>query len=115
MSRKVFSIIMNKNVPWTLEKWHLRTSFRKAGFHVAEDAITLPEKAITGPDLSLQEKEFLVTIKINNTEEFQVRCRIHHWSTKVTEKLPYIFEHWKIPREPLFAVDMTEVTEEKKS
>lgn len=97
MSKMVLAVIMNKDVPWTLEPWHIRASFRKCGYNVAEEAITLPSKPITGPDLSLQEKEFYVTITINNLEKFKVKCRIHHWSTKITDRLPYVYEHWKLP------------------
>lgn len=55
---------MNKDVPWTLEPWHVKASFRKAGFHVAEDAIQIPSKPITGPDMSLEDKEFYVTVTV---------------------------------------------------
>lgn len=55
---------MNKDVPWTLEPWHVKASFRKSGYHVAEDAIQLPSKAIQGPDMNLQDKEFFVTVTV---------------------------------------------------
>lgn len=105
MSGIVLSIIMNKDVPWTLEPWHLRASFRKAGFHVAEDAITLPSKPITGPDLSLQDKIFYVTVTVNNVETVKVKCKVHHWSTNIVERLPYEVEHWKKTPEFLFPED----------
>ncbi|CAK1550544.1 unnamed protein product [Leptosia nina] len=101
LSRIVLQITMSKTTPWKLEPWHIRTSFRKAGFVVPEDAITMPSKEITGPDLSLQEKEFYITVKINNKEEVNVRCRIHHWATGL-ERLPWDEFHWKKPLEPLF-------------
>lgn len=93
---------MNKDVPWTLEPWHVRASFRKAGFHVAEEAITLPGKPISGPDLSLENKHFYVTVTINNVEMVKVKCKVHHWSTEITERLPYVPDHWKLVSEPLF-------------
>lgn len=65
LSRLVLQISMSKTQPWTLEPWHIRTSFRKAGFVVPEYAITMPPVTIRGPDLSLQEKEFFVTVKVS--------------------------------------------------
>lgn len=38
-------------------------------------------------------------------ETVKVRCRIHHWSTQITEKLPHVPEHYKTPKEPLFPED----------
>lgn len=67
LSRLVLQITMSKTQPWTLEPWHVRTSFRKAGYVVPEHAIIMPTVSITGPDLSLQEKEFIVTVKVSKT------------------------------------------------
>lgn len=64
LSRLVLQITMNKHEPWTLEPWHVSTSFRKAGFVVPEHAIKMPTQQIKGPDLSLQDKEFYVTVKV---------------------------------------------------
>ncbi|CAG4957604.1 unnamed protein product [Colias eurytheme] len=100
LSRLVLQITMSKTTPWKLEPWHIKTSFRKAGFVVPEHAITMPPIEINGPDLSLQEKEFFVTVKINNKEEVNVRCRIHHWATGL-ERLPWEEFHWKKPLEAL--------------
>ncbi|CAH2045348.1 unnamed protein product, partial [Iphiclides podalirius] len=100
LSRLVLQITMNKTEPWILEPWHIRTSFRKAGYVVPEHAIKMPPIQIKGPDLSLQHKEFYVTVQINNTEEVNVRCRIHHWAAGV-DKLPWEEFHWKKPREAL--------------
>ncbi|XP_045776412.1 39S ribosomal protein L9, mitochondrial [Maniola jurtina] len=100
LSRLVLQITMSKTQPWTLEPWHVRVSFRKAGFVVPEHAITMPPVTIKGPDLSLQEKEFAVTVKVNNKEEVNVRCRIHHWATGL-ERLPWVPYHWKEPKEAL--------------
>ena len=65
LSSLVLQISMSKTQPWTLEPWHVRTSFRKAGYVVPEYAITMPPVTIKGPDLSLQEKEFYVTVKVS--------------------------------------------------
>jgi large subunit ribosomal protein L9 len=55
---------MNRETKWTLEPWHIRVSFRKAGIILPESAITLPEKKISGPDLNLEGKDFIVTITV---------------------------------------------------
>ncbi|KAL4715067.1 hypothetical protein ACJJTC_014414 [Scirpophaga incertulas] len=100
LSRLVLQITMNKLEPWILEKWHVRVSFRKAGFVVPEEAIEMPSIVIKGPDLSLQEKEFYVTVTINKTEKVNVRCRIHHWATGL-DRLEWSEFHWKKPLEAL--------------
>lgn len=94
---------MSKDMPWTLEKWHIKASFRKAGIHIPEDAITMPERPISGPNLDLEEKEFYVTLTINNREQVKVRCRLHHWSP--LDKIITTYEFWKQPSEPIFPED----------
>lgn len=95
---------MNKDHPWVIEPWHIKASLRKCGYNVAEEAITLPETPIEGPDLQKQNKEFYVTITVNNLEKARLKCRIHHWSTEASERLPYAYQHWKEPAEPLFGL-----------
>lgn len=97
----ILSIVMNKDQPWVIEPWHIKASLRKAGYHVDEKTITLPVEKITGPDLLKQNKEFFVTVTINNLETARVKCRIHHWSTDPSERLPYVPFHWKESSEPL--------------
>lgn len=105
LQNRVFAIVMNKNHPWVIEPWHIRASLRKCGYFIKSDnSIELPTEKITGPDLTMQNKEFTVIVTINNTEKANVKCRIHHWSTDPSERLPYVFEHWKEESEPLFAV-----------
>lgn len=96
------AVIMNKDHPWEIKPWHIRASLRKAGYYVKEECITMPEQAITGPDLKKESKDFYCTITINNLEKARLRCRIHHWSTDPSERLPYVAEHWKLDAEPLF-------------
>lgn len=55
---------MNKEMPWTLKPWHVKTSFRKCGYHVPEDTITIPSKPIQGPNMDLEGKEFFVTVVV---------------------------------------------------
>ncbi|KAJ0173625.1 hypothetical protein K1T71_010774 [Dendrolimus kikuchii] len=101
LSYIVLQITMSKTQPWVLEPWHIRASFRKSGFFVPEYAIEMPPHEIKGPDLTLQSKEFYITVTINKTEKVNVRCRIHHWATGL-ERLPWEENHWKKPYEALF-------------
>lgn len=112
LSRHSLSVVMNKDHPWTLQPWHIKASFRKSGLIVPEHTITLPKQQITGPDLALENKQFYVTVtvynshqynaqplifvrfQINKSETVDVRCRLHHWSTDVTERLPYLENFW---------------------
>lgn len=103
LSHKRISIVMSKDMPWTLEKWHVKANFRKAGIYIPEDAITMPEKPISGPNLDLEEKEFYVTLMINNREQVKVRCCLHHWSP--LNKIVKTHEFWKQPNEPIFPED----------
>ncbi|KAG7165087.1 39S ribosomal protein L9, mitochondrial-like [Homarus americanus] len=102
LSSRVISVSMNMKNPWKVEPWHVRVAFRKAGIVLPEEALTLPSNPIVGPDLSLQEKEFLVKVKVNNKEEAPVRCRIHHYATNPRERIPWKGFHWEYPAEPLF-------------
>lgn len=102
LSTRVIHVSMNMKKPWRVEPWHVRVAFRKAGIIVPEEAITLPSQPIEGPDLSIQNKEFLVKVKINNKEEAPVRCRINHCTSKPSERLPFIPFHWQYMAEPLF-------------
>lgn len=104
LQNRVFAIVMNKDHPWVIEPWHIRASLRKCNYYISsDDAIELPAEKITGPDLTKQNKEFVVTVTVNKTEKAKVRCRIHHWSTDPSNRLPYVLEHWKQEAEPLFA------------
>ncbi|XP_014262058.1 39S ribosomal protein L9, mitochondrial [Cimex lectularius] len=105
LNRLILNVIMNKDVEWTLEPWHLRVAFRKAGCILPQNSIILPEKPIKGPDLSLENKMFLVKVKINNKEIATVRCLLHHWSTNPADKLPYIVNPWFNEPEPMFEED----------
>jgi large subunit ribosomal protein L9 len=95
-------VLMNKDIPWTVEPWHIRMSFRKAGIHVPEDAISLPDTPICGPNIELENKFFEVTVTINSTEKVPVKCIIHHWSTYVSDKLPRAEEVAEKQRMPAF-------------
>lgn len=104
LEARVFAIVMNKDQPWVLERWHVRASLRKCGYLMnSDECIELPKEKITGPDLTMQNKEFVVTVTVNNMEKAKVRCRIHHWSTDPSNRLPYVFEHWLQDAEPLLS------------
>lgn len=106
LQHRVFAIVMNKDHPWVIEPWHIRASLRKCGCFITSDSsIELPEEKITGPDLTKQNKEFYVTVTVNNTEKAKVRCRIHHWSTVPADRLPYATNHWLEEAEPLFGFE----------
>ena len=105
LSCLLLSVVMNIENPWTLEKWHLRTSFRKAGIHLPDEAITMPEKTISGPDLEIENKEFYVTVTINRREQVIVRCRIHHHHTNPSLQLPKLDEFYKFESSPIFPED----------
>ncbi|CRK88334.1 CLUMA_CG002113, isoform A [Clunio marinus] len=109
IQNKVFSIVMNQTHPWVIEPWHIRVSLRKAGFNILHDSsIELPKEKITGPDLTIQNKGFSVVVTINNTEKVEVKCKIHHWTRDPDIKLPYVFEHYKLPVEPIPGVGKPE-------
>uniref|UniRef100_A0A8D8KPB1 Large ribosomal subunit protein bL9m n=1 Tax=Culex pipiens TaxID=7175 RepID=A0A8D8KPB1_CULPI len=113
LEQLTLAVVMNKDHPWVIERWHIGASLRKAGFYVPNEAITLPEAPIEGPDLLKQNKEFFCTVTINNLEQAKLRCRIHHWSTEPSERLPYVFEHWKNQAEPLFGDDSAPVPKQQ--
>lgn len=104
LQSRILAVIMNKDEPWVLEPWHIRASLRKAGMYAEEGTIELPQEQITGPDLLKEGKEFIVTVTVNNKEKAKVRCRLHHWSTDPSNRLPYVVDHWKLPAEPLFGI-----------
>lgn len=105
MSFLYLEIHMSMDVPWTIEKWHVRASFRKAGYIVPDDAISLPEKTISGPDLTIENKEFYVTVKINNHEEILVRCKILHYTSDPDKKIRYDVPLHELPNIAIFPED----------
>lgn len=102
LSEMRLMVELSKTIPWTLEKWHIKASFRKAGIHAPEDTITLPERPISGPNPDIEGKEFYVTITINNREQVKLRCCLHHWTPSVQME---DMELWSTPGEPIFPED----------
>jgi len=101
----VLSVVMSKDNEWTIQPWHIRVAFRKAGVWVPEECIEIPKKPIKGPDLNLEMKDFIVKVTINRKEEALVRCRLHHWSTSISNKLPFVEYPWTLKGEPIFPED----------
>jgi len=96
---------MSTNQPWTIEKWHLRASFRRLKVHVTEESITMPEKEIKGPNLENEGKEFYITVTINKTETVKVRCKLHHVAQKLENKIERPNYFWTMPGEAIFEED----------
>lgn len=65
MEKFCLSVIVSKENPWILKPWHVRAAFRRKRIIVPEDAIELPPREIKGPDMSIQDKEFYVTITVH--------------------------------------------------
>jgi len=86
-SKRAFDVCMNGNTPWTIEKWHIKAALRRHAVWVDEEHIDIPGGQISGPDQSLEEKEFVAVLTINNHEKLDLRCRIHHLPTEDSEPL----------------------------
>ena len=76
--KRVFDICMNIENSWTIEPWHIKATLRKHKVWVQEKDIELPGGKIEGPNMDLENKEFIAVVTINNKEKLKVRCRIHH-------------------------------------
>jgi len=105
LSRHILNVVVSNENPWTIEPWHIRAAFRRSGFCVPESAIELhrPEMPISGPNKDLEGKQFLVSVKINNTEQTYVRCQIQHWVVPLEGEPPLI--EWRDPPIPIFPED----------
>lgn len=104
LSTLLLSVVVAKDNPWTLQKFHIRAAFRKINIQVPDHAITMPKNEITGPDLDKQNKEFYITVTINNRETVKVRCRLHHFTLQENEKLPFN-DYWKKQEPAIFPED----------
>lgn len=104
LSTRTLVVSLSEKNPWVLERWHVKSAFRHAGFHMQDESITLPDKPISGPDPSIEGKEFFVTVTINNKEQVKVRCRIRHLSQE-SFNLGLPVDFYKNPSEPIFPED----------
>ncbi|KAK0182109.1 hypothetical protein PV327_000278 [Microctonus hyperodae] len=106
LSQYLLNVVMSADHPWTLEKWHLRSSFRKAGVYLTDDCITtMPKHPISGPNFDIENKEFYITVTINKSVDVIVRCRIHHWSSTPNKKLICVPNFYMNPSEPIYPED----------
>ncbi|EEB17290.1 mitochondrial 50S ribosomal protein L9, putative [Pediculus humanus corporis] len=71
-------ITLNQKTNWTLEPWHIKIALRQQGIIANENCIKLPDKTISGPNVEIENKDFIVHVKMNDSETFKVRCRIYH-------------------------------------
>lgn len=84
LSLCMLPVTMSTESSWTLEPWHMRVCFRKAGVHLSESCIKMLDRPISGPDMDrLDNKVFIVHVTINGGERVAVRCRIHHVTPNV--------------------------------
>ncbi|XP_050436326.1 39S ribosomal protein L9, mitochondrial [Adelges cooleyi] len=103
LRKAVVGLCMNKEEPWTIERWHVRVALRKMNIEIlSDDCIEIPEKPISGPDMTLEGKSFISYITINNKERVPVQCCVHHWSTKIADRLPYTEFFYLKPPEAIF-------------
>ena len=66
LSTIVVPVVMNGNVRWTLEPWHVKFALLNQGILLEENCIKLPEEKINGPNQALHEGEFLLTLQVCN-------------------------------------------------
>lgn len=116
-------MLVNQENDWTIEKWHIRAAFRRCGFWVPDHAIKMSDRTISGPNLDLEKKIFLVTVtvkystneinlrnmnlkalgfQINNVETTPVRCIVRHWPTAPENRSPLPDDFLSPPYEPIF-------------
>jgi hypothetical protein len=112
-AKKTVSVDMSLDNEWRLEKWHLVAMFRKYRLWLTEDQIHIPSEEsqgkISGPDINLENKEFIVQITINNFDKVKVRCRIHQVSRKNPEKESNHKFWYSIPSEPVWETERQEL------
>ncbi|KAG8036808.1 hypothetical protein G9C98_004130 [Cotesia typhae] len=84
----LLQVNMSADNPWTLATEHVWSAFRENTIHMSRDSITLPERPINGPDLEMENKEFYVTVMINQREKVNVRCRIRYRSNDPNKLMP---------------------------
>ena len=62
----VVPVVMSGNFKWKLEPWHVKFGLISQGIFTDEESIQIPETQISGPNPTLEGKEFLVTVKVSN-------------------------------------------------
>ncbi|CAD6231942.1 GSCOCG00001664001-RA-CDS [Cotesia congregata] len=84
----LLQVNMSADNPWTLATEHVWSAFRENKIHMSRDSVTLPERPINGPNLEMENKEFYVTVTINQREKINVRCRIRYRSNDPNKLMP---------------------------
>ena len=77
-SKRVFDVCMNIRESWSIEPWHVSASLRKHKVWCDASDIEIPGGVIQGPDLRLENREFIAVLTVNDKEKLMLRCRIHH-------------------------------------
>lgn len=121
-SKRVLDVTLNMDVPWTIQKWHIKASLRKHRLWVSEDRIEIPGGQISGPSMDLEQKEFIAVVTVSPLEKLKVRCRIHHftddpdrsvnepsWYAKMAEPV------WENEREELLNMNKAPPSEKQKA
>jgi len=99
-SKRVFDICLSNSTPWTIEKWHIKASLRKHKVWVTDEQIEIPGGKVNGPDLNLENKEFIAILTINNHEKLPIRCRIHH--LELDDQIPKVDRWYFRAAEPVW-------------
>lgn len=68
----VYKITMSSEAAWTIEPWHVRMALRENGIVVPQEAVSLPETPIRGPE-NVEGKAFIATVTINDREKAPAR------------------------------------------
>uniref|UniRef100_A0A2R5LJC3 Large ribosomal subunit protein bL9m n=1 Tax=Ornithodoros turicata TaxID=34597 RepID=A0A2R5LJC3_9ACAR len=91
METRTYNLSMNRDLPWTVEPWHVRVALRKTGVVVRDESVLLPETPIVGPDPSMQGKVFALNILVNGMDKAHVLMRINltHKDYKNDPRVPY--------------------------
>ena len=61
---RIVSVAVSQENPWTIEKFHIRSAFRRSGICVPDHAIKIGERTISGPSMDLEKKIFLVNVTV---------------------------------------------------
>jgi len=107
-SKRVLDICLNMHNEWTIDKWHIKASLRKCKVWINEDQIEIPGGTISGPNLDLENKEFIAIITINNFDKVKIRCRIHHF-TKIAHERINLKSWYFYPAEPVWEHERQEL------
>ena len=66
MAQLILNVLLSQENEWTIEKYHIRSAFRRTGFWVPDHAIKMGERTISGPNIKeLEKKIFLVNVTVN--------------------------------------------------